>query len=264
MKHILLVSDLDHTLLDDRPGVSRENLDAIARHVDRGGLFTVATGRAAAAVRVFPELLPYIGLPIVTGNGGQVYDLKTDRVLYNCTLPEGIEFVLYDLIERFPLLGVAAYYGLSGFDNLRNNANVEDLIRREGRLAVMRGPEESPKPWNKLLLTMDHSYLEAVEAYLAPHLKGIARTVFSEECFLEILPLGVSKGTALKFILDQAGISPQQVVAMGDAFNDLEMLLLAGVGVAVDNAHPGLKEVADAVVCNNNDHAVRECLKRFF
>ena len=76
MKRRLLVSDMDHTLLDENSQLSRENLEAIRRHVAKGGLFTVATGRAPAAIRVFPELLPCINLPVVTGNGGQVVDLE--------------------------------------------------------------------------------------------------------------------------------------------------------------------------------------------
>lgn len=264
MKKRLLISDMDHTLLSDATAVSPENLAAIARHVAAGGLFTVATGRAAAAILVFPELLPYVNLPAVTGNGGQVCDLHTGEVFYSRTLPEGMEFVLYDVIERFPQVGVAVYYGLDGFDNLRNNANVEDLICREGRPARDCPPEDSPKPWNKILLTMDHAYLVEIEAYLAPRIRGLARTVFSEDTFLELLPLGVNKGTALKFILDRAGIDAAEVVAMGDAMNDLEMLQTAGIGVAVANAVPHLLAAADAVVCSNNDHAVRACLEQFF
>lgn len=264
MKHLLLVSDLDHTLLDDRPGVSPENLSAIAAFVAAGGLFTVATGRMPDAIRVFPGLLPYIGLPVVTGNGGQVCDLETGEIFLRRTLPPQVEEIFYALMDAFPLLGAAAYYDLAGFDNLRDSDNIQDLIRREGRPATPRAPRESPKPWNKLLLTQDHAALEAVRLWLTPRLEGLARTVFSEDCFLEILPLGVSKGAALQVILDRAGIAPSAVVAVGDALNDAELLELADVGVAVENACDALKAIADAVVCSNNDHAIRECLARFF
>lgn len=255
---------MDHTLLDDRPGVSRENLDAIARHVEGGGLFTVATGRAPAAIRVFSEILPYFNLPCVTGNGGQVCDIKSNHVYYRRTLPDGVEFVLYDLLARFPLVGAVSYYGLAGFDNLRHNDYIAELIRREGMPPRVCAPEESARPWNKLLFSMERGYLEEIDAFLKPRLKGLARTVFSEECFLEVLPLGATKGSALQYILDMYGIDPQEVVAVGDALNDLEMIRLAGVGAAVSNACPALKAAADVVVCGNNEHAIRDCLERFF
>lgn len=113
-------------------------------------------------------------------------------------------------------------------------------------------------------MTQDHEALLEVKEWLDPQLPGLGRTVFSEDTYLEILPLGVSKGAALSVILELEGIDPQEVVAVGDAPNDKEMLELAGIGAAVSNAAPELKTVADAVVCSNNEGAVRDCLERWF
>ena len=119
-------------------------------------------------------------------------------------------------------------------------------------------------PWNKTLMTQDHETLLEVQAWLDPQLSGLGRTVFSEETYLEILPLGVSKGAALSVILELEGIDPQEVVAVGDALNDKEMLELAGIGAAVANASPELKAAADVQVCSNNENAIRYCLERWF
>lgn len=265
MKRRLLVSDMDHTLLDEQSRLSPENLEAIRRHVVGGGLFTVATGRAPAAIRVFPELLPYIGLPVVTGNGGQVVDLSAgDRVLQRWTLPETVCPLLDEALKRFPAVGAVAYYALDGFFSFRVTPGVEGLIAKEQRPAPLCTVEDSPKPWNKTLMTGEHAYLAEVKAWLDARLDGLGRTVFSEETYLEILPLGVSKGSALAAILKLEGIEPQEVVAVGDAPNDLEMIQLAGLGVAVANAAPELRAAADAVVCSNDDHAIRSCLEQFF
>ena len=113
-------------------------------------------------------------------------------------------------------------------------------------------------------MTEDHAYLEEVRRWLDPRLSGLGRTVFSEDTYLEILPLGVSKGTALAYLLEREGIDPAEVVAIGDAPNDRELLERSGTGVAVANAAPELKAVAGAVVCSNAHHAVRACLERFF
>ena len=74
----------------------------------------------------------------------------------------------------------------------------------------------------------------------------------------------VSKGAALSVILEMEGIDPQEVVAVGDAPNDKEMLELAGIGAAVANAAPELKAAADAEVCSNGEDAIRDCLERWF
>ena len=265
MKKRLLVSDMDHTLLDERSQLSEANLEAIRRHVAGGGLFTVATGRAPAAIRVFPELLPCINLPVVTGNGGQVVDLVGgDRILRRWVLPKEVCPIMKEALARFPRMGAVAYYGLDGFYSFRVTPYVDGLIAKEKRPALPTTVDTSPMPWNKTLMTQDHEALLEVKAWLDPQLPGLGRTVFSEETYLEILPLGVSKGAALSVILEMEGIDPQEVVAVGDAPNDKEMLELAGIGAAVANAAPELKAAADVEVCSNDEGAVRDCLERWF
>lgn len=265
MKKRLLVADMDHTLLDEKSRLSQENLEAIRRYVEHGGRFTVATGRAPAAIEIFSELLPLINLPAITGNGGQVVDLgRGNQVLWSWTLPEEVYPIMEETMEHFPEMGAVGYYGLDGFCSFRVNPYVEDLIWRERRPAVPTTVAASPKPWNKTLMTQAHDYMEQVQAWLTPRLQGVGRTVFSEETYLEILPLGVSKGAALSRLLEREGIAPGEVVAVGDALNDKEMLELAGLGLAVENAAPELKRVADRVICSNEEHAIRHCLTHFF
>jgi hydroxymethylpyrimidine pyrophosphatase-like HAD family hydrolase len=73
----------------------------------------------------------------------------------------------------------------------------------------------------------------------------------------------VSKAIALEKIADHYGISMEEVIAIGDARNDVEMLEGAGVAVAMDNAHPLVKEVADWIAPSNNDHGVHAALVRY-
>lgn len=263
MKKRLLITDMDNTLLNSRSQIDPENLEAIRRHVAAGGLYTVASGRAPAAIRIFPELLPLINLPVITGNGGQVVDLATNEVLYRKTLPEGAEALVAAAMKEFPRMGAVAYCGLDGFYLFRRNAHTDDLIHREGRPARPCTIEESPKPWNKSLMTAEHDAMVEVETWLAPRLNGLGRLVFSESTFLELLPTDASKGAAMRVMLERAGVSLDEVVAMGDAPNDIEMLQEAGIGVAVDNADQAVKAVADAVVGDHDGPAVRECIQRF-
>lgn len=263
MKRRLLITDMDHTLLNSQSQIDPVNLAAIRRHVEAGGLYTVATGRAPAAIRIFPELLPYINLPVITGNGGQVVDLTTNEVLYRKTLPLGAEELIAAAMVEFPEMGAVAYCGLDGFYLFQRNLHTDDLVQREGRPALACTIGESPKPWNKALMTSEHAYMVAVGEWLAPRLEGMGRLVFSEDTYLELLPTDASKGAAMGVMLARAGISPDQVVAMGDAPNDIEMLQAAGVGVAVGNADQSVKAVADAVVGDHNGPAVQECIQRF-
>jgi len=80
---------------------------------------------------------------------------------------------------------------------------------------------------------------------------------------IEVLPPGASKGAMLKQVLKELGIPLDATLAIGDAENDVEMVQLAGVGIAMGNASAHLKEVADATVATNNQDGVAEAIERF-
>ena len=88
-------------------------------------------------------------------------------------------------------------------------------------------------------------------------------TVFSEETYLEILPEGSSKGTALAEMTRALGIPLEAVIAVGDNLNDLEMIRLAGLGVAMGNAPEELRAQAGYVTVTNDEEGLAEVIHRF-
>ena len=90
-----------------------------------------------------------------------------------------------------------------------------------------------------------------------------AEVFTSQAHLLEALPPGSSKGAGLKWLLDDLGLDPAQVMAIGDGDNDIEMLQLVGLGVAMANATDALKQVADYVVNSNEADGVAEAIERF-
>ena len=80
---------------------------------------------------------------------------------------------------------------------------------------------------------------------------------------MQVLPLGASKGSGLAWLLNHLSIPFENVLAIGDGENDLEMIEMVGVGVAMGNAGPKVKAIADAVVTSNDDDGVAEAIRRF-
>ena len=80
---------------------------------------------------------------------------------------------------------------------------------------------------------------------------------------VEVMPLDASKGNALAFILDHLDIAPEETMALGDHCNDLDMLQLAGIGVAMGQAVPMLRTHADYVTGNNDEDGVGHAIQRF-
>ena len=120
-------------------------------------------------------------------------------------------------------------------------------------------------PINKLLAITcgEVERINVLRGQLSGQINGQAQLVQALSDALEILPLGTSKGAALADVLQQMDIDPGDVLAIGDGENDLVTLSLAGIGVAMGNATPKLKEVADFVVGSNDDDGVAEAIERF-
>ncbi len=119
---------------------------------------------------------------------------------------------------------------------------------------------------NKLLVVKpnDARAINALRWQLKMQINGAARLVSAGiPDMLEILPTGASKGAALKALIKDLGVASENVMALGDAENDIEMIQLAGIGVAVGNASQIVKDAADVVVADNNSDGVAEAIERY-
>ena len=81
--------------------------------------------------------------------------------------------------------------------------------------------------------------------------------------YIEVLPLGASKGRGVQMLLDDLGILPEEMMAIGDGENDLEMLQMAGIGIAMGNGRTAVKAIADYIVSDNNHSGVAEAIEKF-
>ncbi len=250
----LLISDMDGTLLDDERNISERNLKAIRRFCESGGRFSIATGRSVESVRPYVEKLG-VNVPVVLCNGSMVYDFADEKILHQDTMPASVEHSTYRIIDRFPELGAEAYVG-TGIYVLQNNSYISrhKLIERIRFEYTIR--ENIPVGWNKVIMAAEMEQLGPVERYASSLNLPEARLVKSAPEYLELLPKYSSKGTGLRHLADILGVDMKKTVAVGDYYNDAEMIEQAGLGVFVDNAPQELKDTADMVVCHYRDGAV--------
>ena len=256
---ILLVSDLDGTLIGENFVVPQRNLDAIARFQQEGGSFAIATGRSILSGGHYAELTHPKG-PCICLNGTILYDYTQQKMLWDCHLDQrtAAEYI-QRLYDRFPTAGIE-YFCIKTIHILRRNAYVTEHLNHEG-VSWKEGPPIDPaQPWYKALFADDPEKKDALEAFSATFPHPGVRFVSSSENYLEMLPEQASKGNALVKAAELAGFRMENVYAIGDYYNDTELLEAAGVSVVPENAPDDLKEQADLVVGHCYQGAVADLI----
>nr|MDH4459920.1 HAD hydrolase family protein [Flectobacillus sp.] len=114
----------------------------------------------------------------------------------------------------------------------------------------------------KCIMLAEPSYLKEVEAKLKAQIDHKSITT-SKPFFLEIMQQGIDKAASLDRLAKQLGIDASEIIAVGNAGNDLSMIEYAGLGVWVDNVTPELRDRADIIVASNNNDGVAEVIERF-
>lgn len=256
---IVLFTDLDGTLLDDKRQLSEENLDALRDFAGQGGRFGVATGRMERTTLYnFPDLP--VNTPSIFFNGALVYDLQAGKQVYGITMPVGLEAVFQDILDRYPSSLVEINAAGKAFIP-RYNDIIRTQLKREGLIGVEAGWDDIPGGWFKVLVADGHERLEKVKA----ELDGLDRTdiniMFSEEELLDIMARDVSKGAALLRLKKANSVTWRTVFAVGDNDNDLDMIQAADVGICVANGTPSVRDAARYEVADHNIPCVPQVLK---
>lgn len=260
MNYRLVIADVDGTLVEHGGPVPREAREAIAEHRAAGGLFTLATGRPAPAVRHYAEELA-LDLPVIVFNGAQVIDPATGRVLYQRTVAMETARRALELAQR---AAVDALLYLDGEILVREITPAVEAYMRKDRITCRAAGDltaaltgEPPKLLFIGPVDVSAAMMERLRSEGCPGVNYVQ----SETNYIELLPPAVSKGAALEWLAGYLELSLDQVVAIGDQMNDLDMLRRAGLGVAVATAAPGLKREAAYVTRSGPGYAVAEVLR---
>ncbi|WP_282943437.1 HAD family hydrolase [Paenibacillus sp. RC67] len=258
----MIVTDIDGTLVDHQQRISDRNKDRIRCFQQEGGLFTLATGRMEDAALSYAQELD-IQLPVILYNGGKIVDLVTGQCFFEALLSAEAVKQSLQLLHEYSLDIIVYSERKLWVDDV--TPVIMDYMNKD-RVTCHRW--ENPNvllkaPVNKIMIIKENQDFDGVLRALSPLAGKHCELVMSEPTYLEILPRGVSKGSALKMLTNLVQIDIREVIAIGDNLNDLEMIGEAGLGVAVDNAHVRLKEKADYLGKSHLDHAVAEIIEKF-
>ena len=260
----ILVVDIDGTLVPEdkvvRPGV----VTAIKAAQGRGIRFCLATGRQLRSAKRFVDAVG-ADAPTIVYNGGLLYDFTAGRALWQRPLP------LEDARRVLPALqafreGSPLLYIFNQVFAERRTPFV-DLYSRRDSLQVEIVPDFAPlltEPPMKFLIVGHRPDLDRLSRTLAELPGPPLNLVFSQQDYLEILPPGIDKGVALRELAGAVGTPLGEIVAVGDAMNDLSMLQTAGLGVAVEGSPPAVLAAAAETCPGPEQEGVRVLIERLF
>lgn len=238
LKHLLLISDLDGTLLPSDKRIPPEDLEIIRQFQAAGGRFTIATGRTYEAASVYLEQVQP-NAPVILYNGAMLFDPMKKQHIATLPLASSVRQIVRELLDWNPDMG-AEILTADGIYVIRLNAVERQHIATCGVSPVFTDLAHAPE-------------VDRLAAYAASRQDTEVEYVRSADVFLEILPAGVSKGTAIARFRDRLADRDTQIAAAGDYDNDLTMLQHADVGIAPANAQPNVKAAADLVLPDTCD-----------
>ncbi len=261
----LIVLDLDGTLLNSKHTVSERNLGALRAAIAQGVKVMLATGKTFySATSIIAAL--NLDLPSVFVQGLMVYNAD-GTIRHQQTIPS-------QALRRIIPYAESRGFSCIIYSGTRILAKAKDATTAE--LVAYGEPEAEAVgslvniidriPVNKIILVgSDVKAVKALRWQLDKQMDGQVALVTTPilKQHLEVLPQGVSKGKTVQALVRELGISADKVMAMGDGENDLELLQFAGWGVAMANADPKLKQIAQAVVGTNDQDGVAEAIERF-
>lgn len=257
---ILICTDLDGTLLKNDKTVSKENLDAIEYFKSEGGMFTIVTGRMPVTAKdICNTVKPNV--PIGCINGGGVFDHRKDELLWMASLPETVlKFVEY-VDKAMPEIGIQVNTAKTIFFCKYNNAMIN--FRKEINVPDIRCHYSKIKdPVAKVVFTEDNeNVLFDLIRLLNNHPNAKCFDfIRSQPTMYEVLPKGITKGTALLKLSEILSTDINKTIAVGDYDNDVSLIKNAGTGYAVANACDAAKAVADRITVSNEEHAIAKVI----
>lgn len=258
MNYKLVAIDMDGTLLNDDKEIPIENKKIIDELADRGVNFVLASGRPYQSLAPYTEKLE-VYLPLISANGSLVKSSLTEKTYHQSDLPleEAQEIIDYGLENDY---GVSVYY------DGRVLTNSEELAQGHWELEKIRPKvvedlklSESPI---KIIYYGAETEIDQAFSFVGEKYKNKLYVTRSDEQYLEVMNIAVSKGQALQQMMDKMNIDPEEVIAIGNNFNDVAMFEVAGLAVAMANAPQEVKEEADMVTDSNDEHGVATALER--
>jgi Cof subfamily protein (haloacid dehalogenase superfamily) len=262
MQYKLIAVDIDGTLLNSEGIITEKTRASIQKAVSKGAIFSICTGRPIQGVESFNSLLN-LDAPFITYNGAMIVMGKSKEILFNQGLSaEAARNILKLGQELGTTIIVWANNKLYAYElnervlDYKQIAKVEPILIKDEEDLVQNGI-------TKILWYDDPEKLDYYQNILKDKIGDSVNYCTSRPTFLEFIDKNVSKAVAMEKIGEHFNIKREEMIAIGDGFNDLSMIEYAGLGVAMGNAPEAIKAKANFVTLSNDEDGIALVLDKF-
>lgn len=260
------VSDFDGTLLKSDGTVDEQTIKIINAFKQRGGIFAICTGRMSTSIIPLCKQMGLNGY-VITFNGAEICDIESGKKIFSSHVSNNACIKLLKYAEKngykiqvYPndiltvdktCLNYEKYANKCRVPLCEANEKLSELFKRNGYDSA------------KVLFYTDSKRKEKMLFEINELLENKFQVVNSNSEHIDVMAKDVSKGKTLLRLCDIIGIKTEKVICFGDELNDLSMLQLAGLSIAVDNANPKLKEFCKLITLSNDQGGVGATLKEY-
>lgn len=267
MKYQVLVLDLDGTLTNSKKEITPATREALIEIQQAGKIIVLASGRPINGVAPLAGQLQMekYGGYMLSFNGARISRCSTGEIVYNRTLPAEIIRPVWEFVKTVPGLDIISYSDTEIYSGIKPNqyVEIESGINSMPIISTENFPSALNFPVNKLLICGDPKLLESIMKPLQSQYHGLLNIYRSEPFFLEIMPRNIDKAKSLQKLLNSIGLTADEMICCGDGYNDLSMIEYAGLGVAMANAQPIIKDSADFITRSNDEDGIIHVINLF-
>ncbi len=262
----LLVLDLDGTLTNDKKEITPRTRATLMKLQQQGVKLVLASGRPTYGVVPLAEELDMAnyGGYILSYNGGTIINCQTNEYLHQSSLEPQYIPEIYDFAKKGGM-EILSYKDEFIVSEDANNEYVkyESMLTKMQIKAVDCFKTAMKEDVSKCIITGSPEELALMEKEMQDIYEGKMSIYRSEKFYLEINPMGIDKANSLRMLLSKLDMTEENMAACGDGFNDLTMIQLAGLGVAMENAQDTVKEAAQYITTSNEEDGVADFVEKY-
>lgn len=263
----MIAIDLDGTLLTDQKQISVANKAALAAAKAQGVKIVLCTGRPLTAIEGYLEELQLTepGDYSITFNGGLVQKNDTGEIMEKAALSLAEVLEIAQLASDLSLpLDVLVDGLVKQLPTASSHPSIYGELNRlltfvPATLAELNELET----YNKVVVAIEADYLDQQAALIPTEFRDKYEVIKTRANLLEFMPKGITKAYGIELLAGDLGITAAEVMAIGDEENDIPMIEYAGIGVAMANAVPAAKAVADVVTLSNEADGVAQVVQEY-